>query len=79
MYRFQHQPVRWSEGHAFGQFCPAEPFVTMKTLGLVDAPDEAVSQVEHAPRVARDELAHYFGTAFVEELDLLAQSVASSV
>lgn len=46
---------------------------------LVDGTLVCAGDGPTAYEMARDELAHYFGEAFVDELDLLAQSVASSV
>ena len=60
-------PITFGEGTLF---CSEE---------LVDGSLVCAGDGPTAYEMARDELAHYFGIAFVDELDLLAQSVASSV
>jgi hypothetical protein len=60
-------PVTFGEGTLF---CSEE---------LVDGSLVCAGDGPTAYEMARDELAYYFGIAFVDELDLLAQSVASSV
>ncbi len=60
-------PVTFGDGTLF---CSEE---------LVDGTLVCAGDGPTAYEMARDELTHYFGIAFVDELDLLAQSVASSV